>query len=108
MVDPNKLLRAWMLAQSVTGNNPDGTRGIQINTILPVFQGNPGAIQWPVPSVFAGHLPERYSPKQEGHGLAIVVRVGGSGVTSGGVAHTEMPIIDPRMQVTVWAGNNLF
>jgi len=40
--------------------------------------------------------------------MAIVVRVGGSGVTSGGVAHTEIPIIDPRMQVTVWAGNNLF
>lgn len=38
--------------------------------------------------------------------MAIVIRVGGSGMTSGGTANTEIPIIDPRMQVSVWAGIN--
>lgn len=108
MVDPNKLLRYWMLAPSVIASNQDGSRGLLVNPILEVFAENPAQNPWPQPPIFAGHLPENYSPKMEGNGLAIVVRVGGSGVTSGGVANSEMPLIDPRMQVTVWAGNNLF
>jgi hypothetical protein len=82
--------------------------GVQSNPLLQVFTDNPPAKLWPTTPVFAGHLPEEYDPRQPGNGLAVVVRVGGSGVTDGGVAHTEMPIIDPRMQITVWAGNNLF
>jgi hypothetical protein len=105
LVDPNNLLRTWMLQPYVTLT--DGTT--LVNPILDVFQHNAAAQTWPGgPSVFAGHLPEQYNPKQTGHGLAIVVTVGGSGMTVGGVAHTEIPIIDPRMQVKVWAGNNEF
>ena len=105
MVDPNNLLRTWMLQPYVT--LPDGST--LANPILAVFEQNAGDQPWPGgPSVFAGHLPEKYNPKQTGNGMAIVVMVGGSGTTVGGVAHTEMPIIDPRMQVKVWAGNNEF
>jgi len=84
----------------------DGT--ILFNPIPGVLAANVAQVPWPIPPIFAGHLPEKYDPKQTGNGMGIVVRVGGSGVTSGGVAHPEMPIIDPRMQITVWAGNNEF
>ena len=94
-----------MLQPSVT--LPGGTT--QTNPILQVFQNNAPNEIWPGgPPVFAGKLPELYNPKQAGHGLAIVVTVGGSAPTDGGVAHPEIPIIDPRMQVRVWAGNYEF
>jgi len=108
MVDPNGLLRTWMLAPNVVARDDDGNLRQLLNPILAFFQDNIPPRPWPQTPIFAGHLPEKYSPKSEANGPAIVVRVGGSGVTSGGVAHTEIPIIDPRMQITVWAGNNLF
>jgi hypothetical protein len=107
LVDPNNLLRTWMLLPSVTLPPPDGTT--LFNPILQVFQQNTPAETWPGgPPVFAGKLPEQYNPRQAGHGLAIVVSVSGSGATDGGVAHPEIPIIDPRMQVKVWAGDYEF
>ena len=96
-----------MLLPSVTLPPPDGTT--VTNPILQVFEANAPAETWPGgPPVFAGKLPEQYNPRQAGHGLAIVVSVSGSGATDGGVAHPEIPIIDPRMQVKVWAGDYEF
>jgi hypothetical protein len=78
------------------------------NGILTILNAQTPVAPWPVPAIFAGQLPEKYDPRQTGNGMAVVVRVGGSGLTTGGVAHPEMPIIDPRMEVIVWAGINEF
>ena len=102
MIDPNLLLRTWLLLPSLT--LLDGT--VVENPVLAALSATTPAVAWPQTPVFAGHLPEGYDPRQTGNGPAIVVRVGGSGVTSGGTAHPEIPIIDPRMQVIVWAGIN--
>jgi hypothetical protein len=103
MVDPNKLLRVWMLTPTMTIDGVDTD-----NPILAVLASQAGNNPPPSPPIFAGSLPEKYDPRQTGNGTAVVVRVGGSGTTTGGVAHTEIPIIDPRMQVVVWAGINEF
>jgi hypothetical protein len=106
MVDPNKLLRTWLLTPTVTLP----VEGLLTNPVLAVLANqNPApTVGWPIPPIFAGHLPEKYDPRPAGNGMAVVVRVGGTGTTEGGVAHTEIPIIDPRMQVICWAGNNEF
>jgi len=103
MIDPNELLRTWLLLPLRT------IGGVLVpNPILAVLAdpANTPAAPYPVTPIFAGHLPEGYDPKQTGNGMAIVLRVGGSGTTAGGTAHSEIPIIDPRMQLTVWAGIN--
>jgi hypothetical protein len=105
MVDPNLLLRTWLLLPGPR-TLPDGT--VLDNPVLAVLAdpANAPVVPYPITPVFAGQLPEGYDPKQTGQGMAIVVTVGGSGPTSGGTAHSEIPIIDPRMMVKVWAGNN--
>jgi hypothetical protein len=102
MVDPNLLLRTWLLTTQLP--QPDGS--ILTNPVLAALAATPKTAPWPITPIFAGHLPEGYDSRQTGNGIAIVVRVGGSGTTSGGVAHPEIPIIDPRMQISVWAGTN--
>ena len=111
MIDPNKLLRTWLITPQVT-IPVDGTI---LNPVLDVL-ANQGflvdgitrapAVPWPITPVFAGHLPEKYDPRPTGNGMAIVIRGGGSGVTYGGTAHPEIPIIDPRLEVICWAGEN--
>jgi hypothetical protein len=94
----------WMLAPYVTLEG-----ATLVNPILDVLAQNAPAVAWPNgPSVFAGVLPEKYNPRQSGNGMAIVVSVGGSGLTKTEGQHTEIPMIDPRMYVRVWAGNNEF
>jgi hypothetical protein len=102
MVDPNLLLRTWLLTPVVSLP----TVGLLANPVLQALAATNPITPWPATPIFAGHLPEKYDPRQTGNGMAIVVRVGGSGTTTGGVAHTEIPIIDPRMQIIVWAGLN--
>lgn len=103
MIDPNKLLRMWLLTPQIT--LIDGA--VIDNPVIPALENAPAATPLPTEQrVIAGHLQEGYDARPTGNGPAIVVRVGGSGVTSGGTAHPEIPIIDPRMQVIVWAGIN--
>jgi hypothetical protein len=104
MIDPNLFLRTWLLIPQLP--QPDGS--LLDNPVLAALlaQLPPPPDPWPSPPVFAGHLPEHYDPRPSGNGMAIVIRVGGSGMTSGGTANPEIPIIDPRMQVSVWAGIN--
>jgi hypothetical protein len=111
MIDPNKLLRTWLITPQVTLP----VEGTLINPVLSVLANQTGnttgptpAVPWPITPIFAGHLPEKYDPRPTGNGLAIVIRGGGSGVTYGGTAHTEIPIIDPRMEIICWGGNNEF
>src|SRR5438477_13151713 len=83
MIDGDSLLRAWLLGP--------------LSPVVGLVGG-----------IFVGALPEKYDPRQSGQGMAIVIRSGGSGVSrmSGGGAHAEIPLINPRMQITVWAGEN--
>src|SRR6266702_2194621 len=87
MIDRDALLRFWLL--DATG---------------PVV----ALLGTPDRSIFVGSLPEKYDPRQTGQGMAIVIRAGGSGLSrmTGGGAHPEIPLINPRMQITVWAGEN--
>lgn len=95
MIDPNFLLRNWLLTPSLVIDGVD-----TLNPVLAALDNED--------NVFAGRLPENFNPGFLNDGLAIVVRVGGSGTTTGGIAHAEIPIFDPRMQITVWAGLNEF
>jgi len=106
MIDPNKLLRAWLIAPQVT----IPVEGTLLNPVLNVLANQipAPAVPYPITPIFAGHLPEKYDPRPTGNGMAVVIRGGGSGVTYGGTAHTEIPIIDPRMEVICWGGNNEF
>lgn len=106
MIDHNKLLRTWLLAPQVTLP----VIGTISNPVLAVLasQSPAPAVPYPITPIFAGHLPEKYDPRPTGNGMAVVIRGGGSGVTFGGTAHTEIPIIDPRLEVICWAGNNEF
>lgn len=103
MIDPNLLLRTWLLIPDLFIEGVDVANPVLAALAL---QDPPPAFRPPDPPVYAGHLPEHYDPRPTGNGMAIVIRVGGSGTTSGGTASPEIPIIDPRMQITVWAGIN--
>jgi hypothetical protein len=105
VIDPNLLLRTWLLTPDLVLDGVDVS-----NPVLTAL-----SLQDPTPAnppdstpIYAGHLPEHYDPRPTGQGVAIVIRVGGSGTTSGGTANAEIPIIDPRMQITVWAGINAY
>lgn len=85
MIDPTAALRFWLL-------DPTG----------PVI----ALLGTPTQSIFVGSLPEKYDPRQTGAGRAIVIQGGGSGLSSGGTAETELPLIRPRLRTTSWAGEN--
>jgi hypothetical protein len=89
MIDANLFLRTWLLTAVVNGQqNPiPGVLGSQ--------------------QIFAGQVPPGVDTSVA---PAIIVRAGGgtASASSGGSAHPEIPIIQPRMQITAWCGPNQF
>jgi len=100
MIDTNLLLRTWLLTDPLNG---------EANPVLVLLNElfTPGA---PPPNdtplrIYSGHLPVGFDPT---FGPGIVVR-GGTGTatgTSGGSAHPEAPILNPRKQLTVFGDGN--
>lgn len=100
MIDVNLLLRTWLLTDPLNGvANP------VIELLTSLF--TPGA---PAPNntpnrIYSGHLPPGFDPT---FGPGIVVRVGSgsSSGTTGGSAHPEAPILNPRMGITIFGDGN--
>jgi hypothetical protein len=100
MIDVNNLLRTWLLTDPL--NN-------QANPVIELLTNlfSPGA---PPPNntpnrIYSGHLPPGFDPT---FGPGIVVRVGSgtSTGTAGGSAEAEAPILNPRMQISVFGDGN--
>lgn len=103
MTDANLLVRTWLMLDSLPppiGINP---LPILLQTMFSTA-GGPG----PFPNntanrIYAGHFPQGFDPN---FGPGVVIRVG-SGTTAGtggGSAHSEIPLLMPRMQISVYAG----
>jgi hypothetical protein len=102
MIDANVLVRTWLLTPSLTIEGQ-----LVVNQVPLLLQslftpGAPPPNDDPLKRIYAGHLRPGFDPN---FGPALVVRVG-SGTTAGtggGAAHSELPIVMPRMQLTAWA-----
>ena len=107
MIDVRLLVKTWLLIDSLP--QPDGS--IKQNPLPPLlaslFQLG-GTFPNNDPNrVYVAHLPQGFDPT---FGPGVVVRIG-SGTTAGtggGSAHPEIPIIMPRMQITVFAGGQQY
>jgi hypothetical protein len=102
MIDVNLLVVTWLLTDPLNGEpNP-------VNALLTSLFTSGGVSPNDSPQrVYAGHLPVGFDTK---YGPGIVVRVGGGTAsgTAGGSAHPEAPILNPRMQITVYGTGNFY
>jgi hypothetical protein len=102
VIDVNLLALAWLLTDPLAG---------EANPVLALLNSlfTPGGVS---PNdtpqrIYAGHLPVGFDTK---YGPGVVIRVGSGAATgtSGGSAHPEAPILNPRLQHTVYGLGNYY
>src|SRR6266516_1084709 len=106
MLDPNILVRKWLLTSSMVMDGQLVTN--QVPALLQSLFTSGGTPPNNTPDrIYGGHLVPGFDPAF-GPGLVVRVGSGASAGTGGGSAHPEIPITMPRMQVTAWAGINQY
>ncbi len=102
MIDVSLLAKTWLLTDPLNG---------EVNPVLALLNSlftSGGVSPNDTPNrVWSGHLPVGFDPK---YGPGIVVRVGSGTATgtAGGSAHPEAPILNPRLQLTVFGLANYY
>jgi hypothetical protein len=100
VIDVNLLLRTWLLTDPLNGQpNP------VLALLTSLFTPGAAAPNNTPQRIYSGHLPAGFDTK---FGPGVVVGVGGGTATgtTGGSAHPEAPILNPRMRITVFGTNN--